>query len=132
MVVRQSVALALTTKASFPPPQERAPGFEGSVPRRGGVQEYLECGRWDGQGRTRLHAPLPPADIMPGSEFVSDVPIDPHGLKAEGFVQPHAGGIGQGDASVALVKALQSQQLKESGIQGPADAGAPRLLMDIH
>ena len=68
---------------------------------------------------------------MPGSQFVSNVAIHPYELKAQGCVEPHTAGIGQGDARVTLRQALQGQERKERGIQGPAHARAPRLGVDI-
>jgi hypothetical protein len=46
---------------------------------------------------------VPPADVVPDPEFVSDSVIDAHGLKAQGFMQTHTGGIGEGNPSKALI-----------------------------
>src|SRR5439155_1812086 len=75
---------------------------------------------------------LPPADVAPSTQLVTDVAVHADRPETERLVQPNAGGVRQRHACVGRVEALQPQQPEQLAVEGLADAAPPMLLVHVH
>src|SRR2546423_653509 len=64
---------------------------------------------------------LPPADVAPPAQLVTDGSVHADRPETERLVQPHAGGVRQGDACVRRVEPLQPQQPEQLAVEVLSD-----------
>ena len=76
-----------------------------------------------------LEGTPPPADIVPGAQFVAYPMIDSDGAHAHRLMQGHTRWIWEGDPGIDPIKALLAQKSKQRGIQG---ALATPFFVEVH
>src|SRR5262249_40482536 len=111
--------------------QQRRADLERRVPaghrtRRRHVRRRL---RQRGPG---LDHALPPPDIAPLAELVTDPTVDADLLEADRLVQSHAARVRQRDSRIRVAEPLEGEDPEERGVQRATHAPAPRASVDVH